>query len=177
MSGIASAKVRLLFCPERKTPMYLPPLRTALLAAAAALSGCSYVSEMRMPSMPSLPSWMSSSKPSAPAAPATAAAALQPTSTTETWRGTYRQQGGAARFTECRSGAEMPVAQAGDKALLDAAYLASQSAPGAPLLVEVQGRWVQRARPDAPPSANEQELVLLVERFVSVASQGSCAAW
>ncbi|MCD2513940.1 hypothetical protein [Comamonas endophytica] len=156
--------------------MHFPPLRIALLTFAAALSGCSYVSEMRMPSMPSLPSWISSSTP-APVAPAMQPAALQPTDKTETWRGTYRQHGDAARFTECRSGAEMPVAQAGDKALLDAAYLASQSAPGAPLLVEVQGRWVLRARADAPPSAKEQELALLVERFVSVSSQGSCAGW
>jgi len=160
--------------------MYFPPLRTALLAVVVALSGCSYVSEMRMPSMPSLPSlpsWMSASKPAAPAAAVTATTALRPTNQTETWRGTYRQQGESQSFTECRSGAEMPVAQAGDKALLDAAYLSSRAAPGAPLLVEVQGRWVLRARADAPPSANAQELVLLVERFASVSSQGSCAGW
>ena len=157
--------------------MDFPPPRLALLAAAAALSGCSYISEMRLPAMPALPSWISSSKPQAPAAPKPAAAALQPTERSETWRGTYRQQGGAESFTECRSGARMPVAQAGDKALLDAAYLASQSAPGAPLLVEVQGRWVLRARADAPPSAGEQELVLLVERFVSVSSQDACVDW
>jgi hypothetical protein len=154
--------------------MYFPPLRTALLAAVVTLSGCSYVSEMRIPSMPS---WISSSKPAAPSAPVAVPAALQPTDKTDTWRGTYRQQGESQSFTECRSGAEMPVAQAGDKALLDAAYLSSRMAPGAPLLVEVQGRWVLRARADAPPSANEQELVLLVERFVSVSSQGSCAGW
>lgn len=160
--------------------MYLPPLRAALLAAAAALSGCAYVSEMRLPSMPSMPSlssWISPAKPQASAAPAAVPAALQPTERTETWRGTYHQQGGSASFTECRSGAQMPVAPAGDKALLDAAYLASQAAPGAPLLVEVQGRWVLRDRADAPPSAKEQELALLVERFVSVSSQGSCAGW
>lgn len=155
-----------------------PFLRSALLAAAVALSGCSSLGELRMPSMPSLPSWSSwgpAAKPQLPAAPAPAA--LQPTDTTETWRGTYRQQGEAGRFTECRSALEMPVAEAGDKALLDAAYLAGQAAPGAPLLVEVQGRWVQRARADMPPSAREQELVLLVERFVSVSSHGSCAGW
>lgn len=157
--------------------MYFPPLRIALLAAVMALSGCSGLRMPSMPSMPSLPSWMSMSKPPASAAPAAAPTALQPTERSETWRGTYRQQADAGRFTECRSGAEMPVAAAGDQALLDAAYLASRSAPGAPLLVEVQGRWVQRARADMPPSANAQELVLLVERFVSVSSQGSCAGW
>ncbi len=158
--------------------MYLPPLRTALLAAAVALSGCSGLRMPSMPSMPSLTGWMSAAKSQAPAvAPALQAATLQPTERTETWRGTYRQQADAGRFTECRSGAEMRVAEAGDKALLDAAYLASRAAPGAPLLAEVQGRWVLRARADAPPSAKEQELVLLVERFVLVSSQGSCAGW
>lgn len=155
------------------------PLRTAaILAAVLALSGCSGLRMPSMPSMPSLTGWMSPSKPQAPpTAAAVPTTGLQPTDRTETWRGTYRQQAEAGRFTECRSGAEMRVAEAGDKALLDAAYLASRAAPGAPLLVEVQGRWVLRARADAPPSAKEQELVLLVERFVSVSSQGSCAGW
>jgi len=156
--------------------MESPRLRmAALLVAVTVLSGCSYVGSLRMPSMPSMP-WSTPAKV-APRAEAATTTALQPTERTETWRGTYRQQSDAGRFTECRSGAEMRVAEAGDKALLDAAYLASRAAPGAPLLVEVQGRWVLRARADAPPSANEQELMLLVERFVSVSSQGSCAGW
>ncbi|MET1115061.1 MAG: hypothetical protein ABWY08_08895 [Comamonas sp.] len=157
--------------------MAFPPLRAALLTTVVVLSGCAGVRMPSLPSMPSLPTWISAPKPQAPAAPAAVTAALQPTDKTETWRGTYRQQGGVERFTECRSGVEMPVAQAGDKALLEAAYLSSGAAPGAPLLVEVQGRWVLRARSDLPPSANAQELVLLVERFVSVSSQGSCAGW
>lgn len=71
----------------------------------------------------------------------------------------------------------MPVAASGDSALLESAYASSRSAPGAPVFVEVQGRWVQRARADMPPSANAKELALLVERFVSVSSQTSCAGW
>ena len=164
--------------------MVFLPLRTAtVLAAALALSGCSGLrmpsmpAMPSMPSMPALPAWMSLSKPQAPAAALAAPATLQATDRTETWRGTYRQLGDAMRFTECRSGTEMRVAEAGDKALLDAAYLASRATPGAPLLAEIKGRWVLRARADAPPSANEQELVLLVERFVSVSSQDSCAGW
>ena len=158
--------------------MVFLPLRTAtVLAAALALCGCSGLRMPSMPAMPALPAWMSLSKPQAPAAALAAPATLQATARTETWRGTYRQLGDAMRFTECRSGTEMRVAEAGDKALLDAAYLASRVAPGGPLLAEIQGRWVLRARADAPPSANEQELVLLVERFVSVSSQDSCAGW
>ena len=153
-------------------------LRTAtVVAAVALLAGCS---GLRMPSMPSLPGWMSSAKPAAVAAPPAAPAAasiLQPTDRTETWRGVYRQQADTGRFTECRAGVEMPVAAAGDSALLESAYASSRSAPGAPVFVEVQGRWVQRARADMPPSANARELVLLVERFVSVSSQTSCAGW
>ncbi|MBS7779103.1 hypothetical protein [Acidovorax sp. CCYZU-2555] len=151
-------------------------LRTAaMLSAVVTLSGCSYVGNLRMPSMPSMPSWISA--PKAAPAPAVAPAALQATERTETWQGIYRQNAETGRFTECRTGAEMPVAQSGDSALLESAYLASRSAPGAPLWVEVQGRWVQRARTDMPPSANAKELVLLVERFVSMSSQTSCAAW
>ncbi|MEG1768864.1 MAG: hypothetical protein RR311_10390, partial [Comamonas sp.] len=138
-------------------------LRTAtVVAAVALLAGCS---GLRMPSMPSLPGWMSSAKPAVVAAPV-AAPALQPTDRTETWRGVYRQQADSGRFTECRAGVEMPVAAAGDSALLESAYASSRSAPGAPVFVEVQGRWVQRARADMPPSANATELALLVERFV-----------
>lgn len=150
-------------------------LRTiAALGAAVVLSGCS---GLRMPSMPSLPSWISAPKAPTPAAAAGASATLQATERTETWRGIYRQHADAGRFTECRTGAEMPVAQAGDSALLESAYAASRSAPGAPLFVEVQGRWVQRARADMPPSAKATELVLLVERFVSISSQTSCVGW
>ena len=153
-------------------------LRSAsVVAAAALLAGCS---GLRMPSMPSLPGWMSAAKPAVVAAPASAPAAaplLQPTDRTETWRGVYRQQADSGRFTECRTGVEMPVAASGDSALLESAYASSRSAPGAPVFVEVQGRWVQRARADMPPSANAKELALLVERFVSVSSQTSCAGW
>ena len=146
----------------------------AVVAAAALLAGCS---GLRMPSMPSLPGWISAPKTQPASAPAVAPAALQPTDRTETWRGVYRQSADVGRFTECRTGAEMPVAHAGDSALLESAYAASRSAPGAPVFVEVQGRWVQRARADMPPSANAKELALLVERFVSVSSQTSCAGW
>jgi len=150
-------------------------LRTiAALAAAAALSGCS---GLRMPSMPSLPSWISAPKAPPAPAPAAAPAALQATERTETWQGIYRQNDAGGRFTECRTRAEMPVAQAGDSALLESAYAASRAAPGAPVFAEVQGRWVQRARADMPPSAQARELVLLVERLVSVSSQTSCAGW
>jgi hypothetical protein len=156
--------------------MEYPSLRTAAwVVAVALLSGCS---GLRMPSMPSLPSWISAPKaPPAPAPAAAPAAALQATERSESWQGIYRQNGDAGRFTECRTRAEMPVAQAGDSALLESAYVASRAAPGAPVFVEVQGRWVQRARADMPPSARSQELVLLVERLVSVSSQTSCAGW
>ncbi|MCT9809015.1 hypothetical protein N0K08_00035 [Acidovorax sp. Be4] len=160
--------------------VFLPLRAAAVLAAVAALSACSSLSGMRLPSMPSMPSWATwggASKAQAVAPVVAAAPALKPTERTELWRGIYRQDAEIGRFTECRTGAEMPVAQTGDSALLQAAYLASRSAPGAPLWVEVQGRWVQRARADMPPSANAKELVLLVERFVSVSSQTSCVGW
>ena len=158
--------------------MEFPSLRTAaVVAAAVLLSGCSGLRMPSMPSMPSLPGWISASKAPPAPAPVAAPAALQATERSETWQGIYRQNDAGGRFTECRTRAEMPVAQAGDSALLESAYAASRAAPGAPVFVEVQGRWVQRARADMPPSARAQELVLLVERLVSVSSQTSCAGW
>lgn len=156
--------------------VFLPLRAAAVLAAAAALSACS---SLRMPSMPSMPAWATwgSAAPKAAAAPPVPPAlpALQPTDRTEPWQGMYRHQADAGRFVECRTGADMPVAQEGDNALLEAAYLAARSAPGAPMLVEVQGRWVQRPMPDMPPSAKARQLVLRVERLVSVSSSASCA--
>lgn len=155
---------------------FLSTRTAAALGAAAMLSACSYLGALRMPSMPSMPSW-GTAAPKVQQKAVVAPAALQPTDRSETWQGIYRQQGETVRFTECRTRAEMPVAQGGDSALLESAYATSRPAPGAPLLVQVQGRWVQRARTDLPPSANASELVLLVERFVSVSSQTSCAGW
>lgn len=159
--------------------MVFVPLRAAaVLAAVVALSACSSLSGMRLPAMPSMPSWASwggAAKTPVQAPVVAAQPRLQPTDRTEPWQGVYRYQADAGRFVECRTGADMPVAQEGDNALLEATYLAARSAPGAPMLVEVQGRWVQRPVPDAPPSAKAQRLVLLVERVVSVSSSASCS--
>ena len=158
--------------------MVFVPLRAAaVLAAVVALSACSSLSSMRLPSMSSMPSWASgggAAKTPEPAPVVAAQPTLQPTDRTEPWQGVYRYQADAGRFVECRTGADMPVAQEGDNALLEATYLAARPSPGAPMLVEVQGRWVQRPMPDMPPSAKAQQLVLLVERVVSVSSNASC---
>lgn len=157
--------------------VFLPLRAAAVLAAVVALSACSSLSGMRMPSMPSMPSWATwGGAPKTPVTAPVAAAqpALQPSDRTQPWQGVYRYQADAGRFVECRTGLDMPVAQEGDNALLEAAYLAARPAPGAPMLVQVQGRWVQRPMPDMPPSAKAQQLVLLVERVVSVSSSASC---
>lgn len=157
--------------------VFLPLRAAAVLTAVVALSACSSLSGMRLPSMPSMPSWATwGGAPKAPVtAPVVAAQpALQPSDRTEPWQGVYRHQADAGRFIECRTGMDMPVAQEGDNALLEAAYLAARPAPGAAMLVQVQGRWVQRPMPDMPPSAKAQQLVLLVERVVSVSSNASC---
>lgn len=162
--------------------MVFVPLRAAaVLAAVVALSACSSLGGMRlpaMPSMPSMPSWASwggAAKTPVQAPVVAAQPTLQPTDRTEPWQGVYRYQADAGRFVECRTGADMPVAQEGDNALLEATYLAAQPTPGAPMLVQVQGRWVQRPVADAPPSAKAQRLVLLVERVVTVSSSASCS--
>lgn len=157
--------------------MNVSSLRLALvLGVCAGLSGCSYLGGLR------LPAWAGgmgqpAPAPTVPRPPATQQAAaftLVPTSHPERWQGLYRQEGTVARFIECRSGADTRVAREGDHALLEAAYQATQPAAGAQLRVEVQGRWVLRPLEGMPPSAGAQQLVLRVERFVSIASHSTC---
>ena len=152
--------------------VFLPLRAVAVFTAVVSLSACSSLGDLRLPAWAGGKDPAASQAVAAQARPAAAPAALQPTDRTETWQGIYSYQADAGRFVECRTGANMPVAQEGDNALLESAYLAAQPAPGAPMRVEVQGRWVQRPMVDAPPPA--QQLVLLVERFVSVTSSASC---
>lgn len=67
----------------------------------------------------------------------------------------------AAFFEECRTGRRYPVAQEGEYLALERAYLADQSAPGAPLYVNVEGALLMRPAMEGPDLRS-----LVVERFV-----------
>lgn len=85
-------------------------------------------------------------------------------------RGLYRYMADAASFTDCATGRRLPVAQEGDNLALERAYLAARAAPGAPLLVTVQGRVLDRPRQEG----TGVEPALVVDRFIAVAPSAQC---
>ena len=85
-------------------------------------------------------------------------------------RGLYRYLADAASFFDCASGDQFPVAPEGANAALQAAYVASRSAPGAPALATVDARMVMRAVEDG----GTPRPVLQVERFVAITAQAAC---
>ena len=87
-------------------------------------------------------------------------------------RGLYRYMADAASFFDCTSGDQFPVAPEGANAALQAAYVATRSAPGEPALATVDARVVMRAVEDG----GTPRPVLQVERFVAIAAQAACAA-
>lgn len=140
---------------------------SACVLAATTLVGCSTVSEKWS-------QWRGKGEPSGAAVPA--AEVLRPTAETARWQGVYSYQADSGRFQECKSGQTVPVLMEGDNALLENAYLASRSSPGAAMLAAVDGRIVER--PSADPVHAQQgkkELSLRVERFVSLSSAATCA--
>lgn len=68
----------------------------------------------------------------------------------------------AARFKECRTGLEWPVAMSDDYRSLERAYAAQRAAPGAPLRVSLRGRVEQRPRTEGTGT----EPTLVVEAFL-----------
>lgn len=75
--------------------------------------------------------------------------------------GEFTYMADAGFFTECRSGLRLPVAQEKDNVALERTYGTARSAPGAPLLVTLDGRLAHR--PKMEGSGEEEKLV--VERF------------
>lgn len=100
-------------------------------------------------------------------APAAAtAAADQPTVGRR--QGLYTYMADAGMFVDCATGERLPVAQEGDNAALERAYLAARKTPGAPLLAIVDGRVEIRT-----PMEGAARPTLIVERFVSI-GEGTC---
>jgi uncharacterized lipoprotein YbaY/heat shock protein HslJ len=78
----------------------------------------------------------------------------------------------AARFTDCATGREYLVAETGDFAALEHAYVAAGREPGGPVMVSFEGEIIERpAAGDGAP-----EMVVHVERFVGVWAGESCVA-
>lgn len=76
----------------------------------------------------------------------------------------------AGLFTDCRTGKRYPVAQEADNAALERAYRAARNAPGAPVIVAVDGRIERRPKIEG---AGDQEM-LIVRRFDRVVPGGFC---
>jgi heat shock protein HslJ/uncharacterized lipoprotein NlpE involved in copper resistance len=76
----------------------------------------------------------------------------------------------AARFTECRSGRNFPVAMEADFVALQRAYLEARQLPQTPVLATVEGRIAAR-----PPMEGEgTQPTVVVDRFVAVHPGEAC---
>lgn len=82
-------------------------------------------------------------------------------------RGMYSYMADAGWYTDCLTGVRMPVAQEGDNAALERAYSKAGQMAGAPLLAVVEGRVADRV-----PMEGAKRPTLIVEKFISVESQG-----
>lgn len=85
-------------------------------------------------------------------------------------RGMYVYMADAAVFNECLTGKRFPVRLDRNYLALERAYLAARRAPGEPLLVTFDGRFVEAA---AEPGARIREQVV-VERFDRIWPGATC---
>ena len=86
-------------------------------------------------------------------------------------RGLFIYMADAAVITLCADGSRMPVAMEGDFRALQAAYMKARPPLGKALLASVEGRIA--IRPSMEESLPPLD-TLVVERFISLSSQGSC---
>ena len=94
----------------------------------------------------------------------TRAAKIDPFSAPFRMRGEYRYLADAGSLTECQTGMRFAVAQSKDNAALQRAYTKARSAPGAPLLVTLDGTLTRRARAEGKGMQN----VVIVDTFDQV---------
>ncbi|MEZ5568663.1 MAG: copper resistance protein NlpE N-terminal domain-containing protein [Halioglobus sp.] len=99
-------------------------------------------------------------------------AALLPIAPRLLMRGMYRYMADAGRFTECITGRDMPVATEADNAAMEAAYSQARSAPGAPLLVSVEGQIAPRMPMEGAGPVD----TLVPQRFINVFPGETCAS-
>jgi len=86
-------------------------------------------------------------------------------------RGMFTYMADAGRFTECSSRQSWPVAQEGDNAELESAYLRARRRDGGETLVRVVGRVAMRPRVEGGGS----ERTLVVERFLDISPGERCS--
>ena len=87
-------------------------------------------------------------------------------------RGMYRYMADAGLFVECESGRRFNVAQEGDNAALERAYLAARRQPGDGLLVSLDGRITMRP----PMEGAGLRPTLIPDRFTGVWPAETCGA-
>lgn len=98
---------------------------------------------------------------------ASAAASTSPTKRA-VMRGLYAYTADTGWFLECRSGRRLTVAQEGDNAALEAAYVQASHAQSAAMFAVVEGRIEERV-----PMEGAARPMLVVDRFVSI-QPGNC---
>jgi heat shock protein HslJ/pimeloyl-ACP methyl ester carboxylesterase len=84
--------------------------------------------------------------------------------------GSFTYMADAGLFTDCLTGEKLPVAQEGDNAALERAYLSAISRPAEPVLVTVSGRVVPRPSADGGGTRDH----LYVDRFLNEWPGESC---
>jgi copper homeostasis protein (lipoprotein) len=86
-------------------------------------------------------------------------------------RGLYTSMADAAVFEECVTGKKFPVLPVGAGRALQSAYLAARHAPGKPVLIRLEGQFVERAPEPGQPVREH----LIVERPGAVGPGTTCA--
>jgi heat shock protein HslJ len=99
----------------------------------------------------------------------TRAPAVEPIEPRLKLSGMFRYMADAARFRECRSGLEWPVAMSHDYLALERSY-AARAEPGSDLLVSLRGRIEERMKMEGSGT----EPTLVVEEFLSATPGKAC---
>jgi copper homeostasis protein (lipoprotein) len=113
-------------------------------------------------------------RPMAPSVKAelTRARAYEPLDVNARLRGGFVYLADAGQFTECATQQRWPVAREAENAELERVYAEQRAKPGAPLVVTVLGRVVDRPKVDGAGTAR----TLVVDRVVEASPGETCAA-
>jgi heat shock protein HslJ len=95
---------------------------------------------------------------------------LDPIDPSLTFGGEMIYMADAARFTECLTGRDYPIAMEGDYLQLEGAYLATAREPGARLYVTFEGTISDRPKMDGPGT----ERAIVVTRFINAWPDQQC---
>ena len=86
--------------------------------------------------------------------------------------GRFTYMADAAMFEDCRNGKRFPVAMEGGYLELERAYLNSGIEPGSPIVVEVEGRYLERPSMEG----NHNKVSLIVDTFIALSDEKSCTS-